>query len=743
LWRKGSSLFRIFEEMAKFSGYSSACLLIFPFFFGSGLFAQLRLSNGVSLPARDTLNVLVVFAEIDYSAGPCPGNFTGPGFYTDWPVIEGATQLPERASAFLDPFPSSSPEGMISYYYHRASFGSYVIGGDYPDRVISLPCRDARPRSPMVNEVLGILDSLDRFTPGGLKTRHGLTLSHFDRWSAAMPGMPKPKVPDGSIDLLYIIWRNNRYLFGMETLPNSGYGVVRFQGRPFGPLKGVNNMASFNNGSGLKQAFHITIAEHLHGIFGGNEWHTAGGVSRHTTLAMGLNYGATAQLFAPMLSVCAWDRYMMDWQHPEKRFLLSALDVNGMEIPTDFYGNPGSAPQEVWLRDFISSGDAIRIRLPFPNYSAPGDTKNQYIWLEYRRMEDRIDMYLDTSLSCIRNGSGAFPRGTPGVYAYYQVGKDQKEGDGKMYSYAPEHPNGLAGYLIPIAAEGRFDMVFRKDLQQAPRAGSCAWNNPSIPIDREMALPNPFTGQHDLWQVFDQNDDGKLYHGDTVQAGMTEVVGDSVVWNFFSGGDYRDPFSFHTGQTHFSLRTNPAPTPIYTLTTDYSNKRVATTIASYENRTIFLNGISITLVEEGIAPDGNPGMKVRLEWDDFKVTGALRWCGSIRLPAYGGKGKLELLSGTRLTLARGNSPQVGVGRKLPDGSWDFSENTRLVVDSGAVLRMHPGSKLQLRDSSVLEILPHGSLEIDRKARVQKDATSRIILHPGARIKNESRWRHTP
>jgi hypothetical protein len=709
----------------------------------SFLNAQLRISNGVCLPSRDTLRILVVFAEVDYSEANCPGGFNSPGFHTDWPVEDGVTLIPERASAFLDPIAKEISEGMISYFYHKASFGSYVITGDYLGRVVSLPCKKVKPRSPMVNEVLEIIDSLDRSIDGGIRTLHGFPLTHFDQWTMTMPGVEKRKAPDGNVDLLYVIWRNNRYLFGMSTLANSGYGVVRFQGRPFAGMSGVNSMASFNNGSGIKQAFHITIAEHLHGIFGGNEWHTAGGVGKHSTLAMGLNYGITAQLLAPMLSVSAWDRYMMDWKNPHKRYLLSGLSTEGLEIPTDFFGSPDAAVQEIWLRDFISSGDAIRIRLPFPAYKKPGDPKNQYIWLEYRRMEDRIDMYLDESLSCVNNGNGLFPRGSPGIYAYYQVGKDQKEGDQSIYSYFPEHPNGLAGYLIPISAEGRYDIVYRRDLQQAPLVGSCSWGNPSIPIDRDAALPNPLTGQHDLWQVLDQNEDGKLYHGDTVQAGHTELIGDSIVWNFFAGGDYKDAFSFHSRQTKFTISSNPAPTPIYTLTTDYSNKRVSTTVSSYENRTIYLNGISVTLLEEGTAPDGSPGMKLRIEWDNFNISGSLRWCGNICLPAYKGKGRLELKSGARLLLDRGESPQFGYGKRIQGKGWDFSENTNLRIDSGAVLRLQPGSRLFLRDSSTLEIMPNARLEIERKARIQKDATSRILIHPGAEIKNSSRWPISP
>jgi hypothetical protein len=697
---------------------------------GQCLVAQRAIYNGVTLPTRDTLRVLVVFASIDYSEGNCPGGYAGPNFYSDWPRSGDLVLWPERADSLLDGFPQNPPHGMVSYFYHKASFGEYVLLGDFPEVVVRVPCSEVKPRTPMVNEVLRILDSLDRNLPGGLKTRHGFPLSAFDDWSNPGAGLPKIKAPDGKVDLLYIIWQNNRYLFGMETGPNSGYGVASVQGIPFGGMQGLNTMASFNNASGIKQSFHITIAEHLHGIFGGNEWHTAGGAGTHSTLAMGLNFGATAQLFAPMLSVCGWDRWMMNWKNPEKAFVLSALDARGNEVPSDIMEIPSDVPySDFWLRDFVSTGDAIRIRLPHLDlYSKL--VKNQYIWLEYRTLTDRIDAYLDESLACVRNGEGNYPRGVPGIYAYYQIGKDVKEGEGNIYSYRPEHPNGLGGYLVPVSAEGRFDIHYVLHRLQEGFNGSCSWNNSSIPIDRSFSKPNPFTGQHDLWQIFDQNGDGKLYSGDTVNAGHTEIIGDSVVWNYFVGGDWKDAFSFHNGQTHFGLNYNPSPTPLYTLATRYDKGPIGSDTASFENRTVWLNGIHIELLEEGKAACGSRAMKIRIYWRDYTLNRSIRWCGNIVFAGQGAGETLHLKKGARLFLERGESPVRALALKDSKGRDDFSEDTRMRVLAGAEIRIERGAKWYIKDNSILEFMPGSRLYLAPGVRIKKARKAQCIIPAG-------------
>jgi hypothetical protein len=92
-------------------------------------------------------------------------------------------------------------------------------------------------------------------------------------------------------------------------------------------------------------------------------------------------------------------------------FAIAAGNINADIVNAD-------GPKTFFLRDFISYGDAIRIKLPYIDEGA----LNQYIWLENHQVHhnDKEDYPAFWNESC-KDG------GLPGIYAYYQVGKDMLE----------------------------------------------------------------------------------------------------------------------------------------------------------------------------------------------------------------------------------------------------------------------------------------------------------------------------
>jgi len=684
--------------------------------------AQNAIRNGISLPASDTLWGLVVFAEVDYSQGPCPKDLTDP-YNSNWPKrLNGTTGLPPMADKYFDQYIGGEFGGYITEYYHQASFGSYVLLGDYLPDVVSVPCNMIRPGGDGLDQVLTLLDTLGDDTT--LYTRHGYSLRHFDGWTMTPAGIPKIKKPDGKADLIYIIWRNNRFVAGYNTTDNSGYGVSPTAGKKFKNMKGVNNVTSYLSAFSNNAGFHITIAEHLHGIYGGNHWHTGGGRGVHTFLCTPLNYGVTAQLAATMQAVCGWDRWMMNWKNPGKKFQVSAYDASGQETDTENF-SVSTFPEggDFLLRDHVTTGDAIRIRLPYIDWQKEGDVKNQYLWLEFHELKTRYDKYYVES--CADNNDGAFPNGTPGLYAYIQVGKDVREGGPEIHSPRPSHPNGLASWLYPLTAEGNYDFTYRWD-KKHPGAMICgSWNNPSLPVDKTQSEPNPFTGYSDLYRFEDTNFDGKLYQDDNLQPGLSVMLGDSVWFNYHAAGDWMDAFSFATGKYKLSVATNPAPVPVYTYAYDLEQNRPYfkkdSKESSYENRTIWLNGLSIEILDEQSQVNGSPALRLRIRWDDYLVNESVRWCGNIKLSPNitdATKPSLVLDKRRQILLDRGRSPTQHLAYPFPDTTeiW-FTDTTVFTVLSGSVIEMGERSSVILQNGSRL-ILESGS---------------RLSMEPGARI----------
>lgn len=668
--------------------------------------------------------MLMVFAEVDFTDGPCPAGSTEE-FKGTWPTdSRGRTLAPEFASEFFDHElrPGQKPKGFITEYYQMASFGAYVLLGDHLPFVVTVPCQSIKVGDNGVNTILGLLAE----RPAPLQSARGLPLAAFDLWTGGKQGVEKLKMPDGRIDLLYIIWRNNSLITGPHTNSCAGYGVTASRGVPFHGMEGVNNMASFNVAENASCAEFITVAEHLHGIFGGNNWHSSGGRGMHTFLAQPSSYGLTGQFSATMRSASGWDRWMMDWQNPKKAFLISALNEKGHETETSLITQElGPDGGTYILRDFLTTGDALRIKLPHIDWQQRGDVKNQYLWLENRRMKAPTDRYIQNK--CANTAHGRFPNGTPGIYAYIQVGKDMKEGK-DIYVSDPRHPNGLASPFFPLPAEGNFDIAYRFDLiQEADLSMDCNWGNRNVPADPLRSKPNPFTGHNDLYGLVDSDDDGVLYNGEKLAVGLSKVTPAGVVHDYHTNGDWLDAFSPATGKLEISLSTNPAPTPVYTYATDFENKQYLfrdSVMPSFENRTIHLSGLSIKMEELA-----NGDMKVRVRWDDFSVRNKVRWCGHILLhphPFMLVAPTLIIEPGSEVVLDRGTSPQYHLARSTDKrGRHLFTDATRLTVTAGSILEIRPTGKLVLTDDSELAIEPGGKIIVGDKAE--------IVLGPKAKL----------
>lgn len=711
-----------------------------------GLHAQNSISNGISLPASDTVRALIVFAQVDFSTGGCPqnlpDNIDGP-----WPVnSKGERLVPSDADNFFD-FKlekGDTPESYITKFYCQTSLGNYVLLGDYFPYVVTIPCNKVSAG----NEGLTwIIDSLKNKSPGDttLYSFHGLPLNAFDSWTMAQSGLPKIKKPDGKIDLLYIIWRNNRFIAGTTTKDNSGYGVHSTNGIPFKNMEGINNVSSFNAGHGGSHGYTITISEHLHAIFGGNNWHTASGRGEHTFLVAPYSYGITGQAFATMQMACGWDRWMMDWKNPEKKYLVSALNENNEEVNTECLTIDSVPAGGIFIiRDFMTTSDAIRIKLPHINWTKKGDVKNQYLWLENRRMNPDYEKYLAND--CCDNDNGKYPYGTPGLYAYIQVGKDQKTGGREINSSDNANPNGLGSFLFPLTAEGNYDFYYAWDEIQEPNSNlACNWGNRNLPIDKSKSTPNPLTGFSDLFDFVDSNNDGKIYSGDDVQSGLSEIIGDSVVHNFNSNGDWEDAFCKETGYTKISISTNPAAVPLYTQATNYEGKTsflAKGKPASFENRTIWLNGLSIEILDENVS--GNGEMKIKIRWDDYNITQNVRWCGNIALSPNDFdtiKPSLVINNNKKILLDRGSSPtKISSTEKNKEGRYVFTDTTFFSCLKNSYLLMKPGAFIVVDNGSKL-ILENGStLEMTKNNKIILRNDGEFIINEGAVLKKGKKCR---
>ncbi|MFC2098979.1 hypothetical protein ACFLSP_04455 [Bacteroidota bacterium] len=377
--------------------------LVFAFLLFTGKYVKSQDSrNGYWFPPRDTLRIFVIYAEL-------VNDPDDPKWIRGW--TPGS--LPPNPEYHFDHAlkPGEEPKGIITRYYYQASFGNYIVLGDYYPEIVSIDFNEARGRG--IDQVLRKVvdtDEEDIISQNGYSLNNG----DFDFISTSSMGSPKLIEPDSLIDIVMVIWRVNSKMTKDLSAGFCSTGKKMFKMKG---MKGMNSYSGFVN----KDYTRYTIIRHefTHLLLGGNNFHT-GGAGAGTKTFMS-DVGGYAMLSSHLMSspvYCSFDRRRLGWKHPGNEFQISARNpLNGSEVNADLiYGQdflPGT--NELILRDFVETGDAIRIELPYlQEYS--GKISKQWLWLEnHQKKEGNIDHE---------------EAARKGLYAYMQVGKETSSGPG-------------------------------------------------------------------------------------------------------------------------------------------------------------------------------------------------------------------------------------------------------------------------------------------------------------------------
>jgi hypothetical protein len=595
-------------------------------------------------------------------------------------------------------------------------------------------------------------------------------LSQFDNHTittASLNYENKPSLPDQAIDAMFILYRNK------PGSCNEGWGCTKYffgQQPLFGGYK-INMGSSFHI-CGDQNGIDFILQELFHCMYGGNNWHTGTGAGQHTFPIPTQPWGVSAQLNGAGMSSTpsGWDRQFCGWKgwsdlgkSVHKQNLISAINATtGQEQVTEFLNfssHPNSA--EYILRDFQSYGDAIKIQLPYINFTGLGDTKNQYLWIENHQLISSFDQVAWLP-------SGCQDPWVPGIYGMIQAGKDVLNNidpnilmdpplDFPNY-YNRRQPNYAGSWLYPLTAEGNYDFHYNPYVTSTSTCWTgilCYPTNPFSPLTEI----NPFTGYSELYDIINSVNDDKINRFiDPIQVGMAEVKQNgNVDFNANGKGDSKDAFCFANGNTKISICSNPASTPVYTLMSSdaLGLPEVGQEAKTYENRTIWLNGISVEILQENVSSAlyGQGAIKVRVRFDDYDVDRDTRWCGEIKLSPNAQSQSvpsLVLKSSKKIRIDRGKSPtSMRSISASPDanGNWIFTlptnftclpnsyikmePNTNITVESGSTFTLKSNSRLDIGVNSVLRIKGGSNLIVEAGAQINVEAGGKIIIEEDA------------
>ncbi len=692
--------------------------------------------NGQYLPTSNTLRILIVLVEQDNMGGS-----------NEWP----AQSLPiwvnnpdPNINLFDWNVPTGTATGLLTRYFQDASSGHFNVIADYlvPDNSAIF-----HTSGNTVSDAVAAVNS----QASGILSGHDFTsASDFDMWetNTAATGQGLPKIPGsetgGVYDHVMFIWRTGGSNVGSAYHSSPG-SILGHQ---------ANTYSIFYAHDGIP--IDIMRHEFSHLLYGGNNFHTGGGGWAYSygeyfiTLANGWSNMGLAN--ASLNSWNGWDRQRMGWygvtSGSDNANLVSARDAsNTAQENGDLDASVPGGAGIYTLRDFVSTGDAIRIKLPFtdPNTEYP-----EFLWVENHQGQalngNPFDKWKFEPDPCIVSM-------LPGLQMYVQIDKEVRQAS----SYAPIY-NGPGDHIRPLDANGHSDISFAGQTQLT---NCICWQCPKFPFIR--GLDNPLTGSADRhWVSQDLDADNALTVGDK-RINEVENVQGSYSDNLIAQGHALQVFT-PSGNHKVGVGTNPSSATMMNKV-GYDND-----ITPNKNlRRIYLNGVSVELMQQNT--DGS--IQVRVRFDDVDVNNVnpnTRWCADeIQLnPVPTATGySLNVTAGNTVTLDQGttatrrdnpvtyNGQQIFVSPTLmrcPATTWlnlapgsgftvdhgstlRLESGSRMDIGNGAVLRVKRGGKLELMGGSVLNVLPGGQVIIEEDWQVGNDG--HLLFFPNARINLEA------
>ena len=402
-----------------------------------------------------------------------------------------------------------------------------------------------------------------------------------------------------------------------------------------------------------------------------------------------------------------YERWRMHWKHPDAPDYITARDsINSSHLVSDISRADGN--RTFRLRDFVTYGDAVRIRLPYTDSSA---CSNQYIWLENHKVgqNGKLDF-----LQYSNEGSSCRPAGAGGIYAYYQIGRDLLTGSYNEVWFSDERDN-----LRQIPAEGFHDYTLVMDAE--PYYLNCINYTPHK-YHHVQGAENPFNGYSDLESQFnpDAGDDTLKYEHEHFL--WRKVVGNNTLDGLSFIGDNSDAFSCHS---HINMGTNPSTCNAklyYNYLYEGSSSDYVSNRDNPRNvRHTWLSGLGITM-----EPLQDGDFLVRVRWDDYDITNDAIWTGQVMLSE-----EARLTRGHSITLTQNRTPEQPFRDSV---SGEFAPVSRLCCKPGSRFRLEPQSSLFL-DSKSRVLLDSGSrFEMGDSTEVHVGAGCFFEVSKGADLK---------
>ncbi|MDR2651475.1 MAG: hypothetical protein LBC68_04060, partial [Prevotellaceae bacterium] len=592
--------------------------------------------NGYLIPTTGTIRALTIFINIIYDQTPSAD--PSPNGNSIWPVptVNCINSNIYRPNYMLDVFDvnvssTHTYNGMVTRLYAESSLNNLIILSDYmavnikQSLIPTTGITSSEKEENLTNAVITYINN-----NGGLNTYYGHNnVVDYDIFTSSSAGQAKIMQPDGKIDLICFIVRNAIYEYGGL---NIGSGNANSYSKPTVPLMigtqsylynyktyqcvGSNNFTRYKKG--------VITHEIAHLLLGSNENHTSNGESSNGGTFLGPQYGFG--LFGGGLLTCnAYERWRLGWKSE-----ITANNVNS-DITTQF-----ASEQTFTLRDFVTYGDAIRIKLPYKDKTT---SLNQYIWLENHQVgkNNKQDGYMYNEVSACRNVNQA------GIYAYYQIRKNILESTNQNIVYT----TGESANLKTISAEGNYNVKYNSIEEDC-----LGWEGSTGRPKFTYNYQNVFQGTNNQTAALSYNtSNSALVYNNLKEIGSK--IKDGVFYNNLPWlGSNFDAF-VPKPEIKMDISTNPSAVNTLTYYLYINNRNISQNSIAGDRATrkIYLTGLSIKMTDTNPSSSAMKAYTVKIRWNDYDVKQNVNWAGDIVL-----KEQLNLLENKIITLEQNLTP---------------------------------------------------------------------------------------
>ena len=676
--------------------------------------------NGFHLSPHGQIRFLMVFVELSYSDTLYDPSLNGT---PEWPV----GQLPVWKDDLLE---NNIPNGLsnctITKYFQLASSNNLIVLGDYlvaPNNggVFRIPTDTTGQFS-----INATIDIIDQQLGNSFTTAHGFSsISDFDTWSTTHIGETKINIGNNYWDFVVFIIRNSRN-------PKNGEGAAAATGYTL-----LGHGIDAHTGICTMRHIPTQIIRHefAHEILGNNNFHSGGGGWGFSNgdywIPQSGGWGLLGLYQCSLWTWNAWDRYRLGWMGANNQFEISARDQYGIaEVNGDLDATNPDHAGIYTLRDFVTTGDALRIKLPFVDE----DTEYpEWIWVENHQGYDNNGCEFDRwqydsdSFPCVQGM-------TAGLMLYTQINNERRIANSSNELFTQDF---YANYTRPLLANGHWDMLIPAEYIH----NNCINNDTVRPFVRY--LENPLTGANDQdYYAIDLNGNDSINKKDQLPIWTEIIPNDTLYQNLFGLGHTDHVFTMQ-GTHKIGMGTNPTTATQINMVGEDEPYSQAKNL-----RITYLNGISIEMIEQC----SNGDIRVKIRFDDVDIDNDVRWCSpNIKLNKINEDGfSLNLKKNKTITLDRGlnatkmDTPSLFNGQNvftsptlftvMPEVKMHIDTSANLILENSSTFHLSDDAACVMEDNGTIEVKSGTIFRMDDCSLLEINGKGQLIVRSGAELR---------